>query len=134
MYLLLYCLFSRVKKIIMNIDTIRNYCLTKKGVTEEFPFDEETLVFKVMGKIFALTNINPPYFLNLKCDPEKAVELREENPDIKPGYHMNKKHWNTLDLEGRLKPSLIKDLIDHSYQLVVEGLPKKEKEKLENIE
>ena len=117
----------------MNLDTIREYCLKKKGVTEGFPFDEETLVFKVMGKIFALTNLNPPYFLNLKCDPERAIELREENQDIKPGYHMNKKHWNTLDLEGRLKINLIKELIDHSYDMVIAGLTKKEKEKLEKL-
>ncbi|MFC2133044.1 MmcQ/YjbR family DNA-binding protein [Bacteroidota bacterium] len=117
----------------MNFDTIREYCLKKKGVTEGFPFDEETLVFKVMGKMFALTNLTPPRIINLKCDPERAIELREEHENIRPGWHMNKKHWNTLDLEGRLKTTLIKDLIDHSYQLVVEGLPKKEKEKLEKI-
>lgn len=115
---------------IMDIGTIREYCLKKKGVTEGFPFDEETLVFKVMGKMFALTNLNPPRILNLKCDPERAIELREEYEHITPGYHMNKQHWNTLDLDGTLSTKLIKELIDHSYELIVAGLPKKEKLKL----
>ena len=109
----------------MNIETIREYCLKKNGVTEGFPFDEETLVFKVMDKMFALTNINPPFYINLKCDPEKAIELREEHPEVKPGYHMSKKHWNTLDLEGSLRLKFVKEWIDHSYDLVVAGLPKK---------
>lgn len=106
---------------------LSEYCLKKKGVTEGFPFDEETLVFKVGSKIFCLTNLTPPININLKCDPEKAIELREEYEEIKPGYHMNKKHWNTIDIEGLLEEKFIKDLIDHSYLLVVQKLTKKER-------
>ncbi len=114
----------------MNIDTLQKYCVKKKGVTESFPFDEETLVFKVGGKMFCLINLTPPWSTNLKCDPEKAIELREEYEEIIPGYHMNKKHWNTVDLHGNLKESLIEELINDSYNLVLAGLPKKTKEKL----
>ena len=113
----------------MNIDSLQNYCLNKKGVTEGFPFDEETLVFKVAGKMFCLVNLTPPWSTNLKCDPEKAIELREEYEEIIPGFHMNKKHWNTVDLHGNLKESLIEELIDDSYSLVFAGLPKKVKDK-----
>jgi predicted DNA-binding protein (MmcQ/YjbR family) len=85
----------------MNIEQIREYCLKKKGVTEEFPFDEETLVFKVMGKIFILASLDSiPLQFNLKCDPEKAIELREEYEAVQPGYHMNKRHWNTVIIDG----------------------------------
>lgn len=112
----------------MNIDTLQKYCLNKKEVTESFPFDEETLVFKVAEKIFCLVNLTPPWSINLKCDPEKAIELREEYEEIIPGYHMNKKHWNTVDLHGSLKNSLIEELIDDSYNLVFAGLPKRVKE------
>jgi|SRR5690554_47782 len=111
----------------MNIEDFRDYCLSKKGVTESFPFDEETLVFKVMGKMFALTGLDEnPAKANLKCDPERAIELREEYPDlIYPGYHMNKKHWNTVAIESNLPHQLVVELIDHSYDLVVKGLTKK---------
>lgn len=111
----------------MNIEEFRNYCLSKKGVTESFPFDEKTLVFKVMGKMFALTGLeHNPATANLKCDPERSVELREQYPDqIYPGYHMDKKHWNTVEIERNLPPKLIVELIDHSYGLVVNGLTKK---------
>ncbi|MDC6367686.1 MULTISPECIES: MmcQ/YjbR family DNA-binding protein [Flavobacteriaceae] len=118
----------------MNVEEFRHVCLLKKGVTEEFPFDEHTLVFKVMGKMFALVALNrlPPQ-CNLKCDPEKAIELREEyDGDIIPGYHMNKKHWNTLFLDN-LSPNLIQELMGHSYDLVVSGLTKKLKEELDNL-
>lgn len=114
----------------MDIESIRNYCLKKIEVTEELPFDEDSPVYKVMGKIFAITSLNPPYSINLKCNPEKAIELREKYDSVTPGYHMNKTHWNTIDLESNLPPKLIKEWIDHSYELVVSGLPKKEKEKL----
>ncbi|RLD49686.1 MAG: MmcQ/YjbR family DNA-binding protein, partial [Bacteroidetes bacterium] len=80
----------------MNIEELRNYCLSKPGVTEGFPFDETTLVFKVMDKMFALTDTHSEFSINLKCDPQKAIELREHYPTVKPGYHMNKKHWNTI--------------------------------------
>ena len=111
----------------MNIEEFRDYCLSKKGVTESFPFGEETLVFKVMEKIFALAGLDAqPATANLKCDPEKAMELREEYvAQIIPGYHMNKKHWNTVEIEGNLPPALIIELIDHSYNLVVKSLTKK---------
>jgi predicted DNA-binding protein (MmcQ/YjbR family) len=111
----------------MNPGSIREYCLKKKGVAEELPFDEDSPVYKVMGKIFAITNLIPPYSINLKCEPEKAVELRERYDAVTPGYHMNKTHWNTIDLESNIQPKLIKEWIDHSYDLVVDGLPKKKK-------
>ncbi|MBU2491882.1 MAG: MmcQ/YjbR family DNA-binding protein [Bacteroidetes bacterium] len=114
----------------MDIDNIRDYCLKKKGVTEGFPFDEETLVFKVMGKMFCLTNLTPPLNLNLKCEPEKAVELREHYNCMHPGYHMDKKHWNTIEVNGIINPKLIYGWIDDSYTLVVESLTKKLKEEL----
>ncbi|NJL73823.1 MAG: MmcQ/YjbR family DNA-binding protein [Saprospiraceae bacterium] len=112
----------------MDIETFRAYCLSKKGVEETFPFDEVTLVFKVMGKIFALTGLDDDGFkVNLKCDPERAVELRETYEDIQPGWHMNKKHWNTIHFEGDLDDAFLKELINHSYDLVVASLPKKDK-------
>lgn len=119
----------------MNIDTFRNYCLKKKGVTESLPFGPDTLVFKVMDKMFALTNLNEvPLRANLKCDPERAVELREAHEDnILPGYHMNKQHWNTLILDSRLDPKLVFELTDHSYDLVIAGLTKKLKKQLEDL-
>jgi len=102
-------------------------------VTEEFPFDETTLVFKVMGKMFALTGLDEPEFkVNLKCDPERSIELREEYENIIAGFHMNKKHWNTVKPDGSLSNELFKELIDHSYDLVVKGLPKKLRDQLKN--
>ncbi|MGB5435406.1 MAG: MmcQ/YjbR family DNA-binding protein [Maribacter sp.] len=110
----------------MNIEEFRAYCLTKKGITEEFPFDEHTLVFKVMGKMFALVALERlPSQVNLKCDPERAIELREEyDGAITPGYHMSKIHWNTIMLE-QVPPKLICELVDHSYDLVVSKFTKK---------
>ncbi|RZS99726.1 MmcQ/YjbR family DNA-binding protein [Aquimarina brevivitae] len=118
----------------MNIEEFRNYCLAKKGVTESFPFDQTTLVFKVMGKMFALTGLDRiPFSVNLKCDPERAITLREHHPEVQPGYHMNKKHWNTINFSGNLATNRLYELINHSYDLVVSGLPKKDKEALENL-
>lgn len=119
----------------MNIEAFRTYCLAKKGVTESFPFDEETLVFKVMGKMFALTGLEyNPARANLKCDPERSVELREEYDGlIYPGYHMSKLHWNTIELERNLPESLIRELIDHSYDLVVAKLTRKVRAQLDNL-
>lgn len=114
----------------MNIETFREYCMDKPGVTEEFPFDEVTLVFKVMGKMFALTNLDGDWTLALKCDPDRAMELREMYPAIQPGYHMSKIHWNTIMMDGSLSQKLILELVDHSYQLVVDKLPRKLKEEL----
>lgn len=117
----------------MNIEELRDYCLSKKGVTEEFPFDQNTLVFKVMGKMFALADVDIFDGINLKCDPEKAIELREKFPAISPGYHMNKKHWNTIINDGSLDASFIFSLIDDSYNLVVKGLTKKDRLVLEQL-
>lgn len=126
-------LLSTCKLDAMNIEELRDYCLSKKGTTEEFPFDEVTLVFKVMGKMYALTSLDGEFSVNLKCDPEKALELRDEYPAIQPGYHMSKKHWNTVMMDGSLKNEFIKELIDHSYELVVSGLTKKLKEELNSL-
>ena len=112
----------------MNIESYREYCLSKRGVTEDFPFDNETLVFKVGGKMFALTGIEQFKSINLKCDPERAVELREEYRGILPGYHMNKKHWNTVMMDGSVPMRLIKQMIDDSYDLVVSSLPKRQRD------
>ncbi len=112
----------------MYIDEFRDYCLSKKGVTETTPFGPETLVFRVMNKMFALTGIDTFEFVNLKCDPERAAELREEYQGIKPGWHMNKKHWNSVMCDGSVSDQMIRELTDHSYDLIVESLPKKVKE------
>ena len=117
----------------MNIEELREYCLSKKGVTESFPFDETTLVFKVMDRMFALTDLEGDLSVNLKCDPEKAIELRERYPAVIPGYHMNKKHWNTILIDGSIPDSLIFFLIDHSYELVVKGLSQKKRKELKNL-
>lgn len=111
----------------MNIEQFRDYCLTKKGVTESLPFDEHTLVFKVRGKMWALCSLRrQPIQVNLKCDPERSVELREEFDGlIIPGYHMSKVHWNTVMIEDAIPPTLMIELIDHSYNLVVSKLTKK---------
>jgi predicted DNA-binding protein (MmcQ/YjbR family) len=109
----------------MFLDDVRNHCLQKTGVTEGFPFDQNTLVFKVFGKMFALMDVDVFDSLNLKCDPEKAIELRETYQGVQPGYHMNKKHWNTVLLNEDVSDKLLLELIDHSYELVYASLPKK---------
>jgi predicted DNA-binding protein (MmcQ/YjbR family) len=114
----------------MHIEAFREYCLQKKGVTESFPFGGDTLVFKVMDKMFALTSLDNYLSINLKCNPEKAVQLREQYSFVLPGYHMNKKHWNTIMLEEGVNNKLLREWIDESYQLVVESLPKKLREAL----
>ena len=116
----------------MNLEDLREYCLKKPGVCESFPFDEETLVFKVMDKMFCLTSLNPPFNINLKCDPEIIFELREKYDYVLPGYHMNKNHWNTIDLSQNVKEKLVYEWIDNSYNLVVDGLSKSKKGKLKN--
>ena len=114
----------------MNIEDYRTYCLSLKATTEGFPFDDVTLVFKAGGKMFALTNVDLFQTINLKCDPTYAEELREQYPDfIRPGYHMNKKHWNTVSTE--LEENLLIKLIEHSYNLVFNSLPKKVRQELE---
>ncbi len=119
----------------MNIEQLRNYCIAKKGVTESFPFDENVLVFKVMGKIFLLTGLNSweqgKGTINVKCNPELAVELREQYESVIPGFHMSKKHWNTVQFaSGEITDDLIEEFINHSYDLVVKGLTKKRREEL----
>ena len=109
----------------MHFEEFRAYCLNKTAVAEAFPFDDRTLVFKVAGKLFALTDIENFVSINLKCDPEKAHDLRERYSAIIPGFHMNKKHWNTVFLGGDVSTQLLKELIDESYSLVVAKLPKK---------
>ncbi|QVY64114.1 MmcQ/YjbR family DNA-binding protein [Polaribacter sp. Q13] len=122
----------------MHIEQLRDYCISKKGVTEHFPFDDVTLVFKVMNKMFLLTGLTSweksEAKVNLKCNPEKAEELREEYEGISAGFHMNKKHWNTVLLNSSdVSDDLAKELIDHSYDLVVSGLTKKIKEELTSL-
>ena len=110
----------------MQIDAFRDHCLAKPAVTEGFPFGEQTLVFKVAGKMFALLGLDAiPPTVNLKCDPERALELREAYEDVRPGYHMNKRHWNTVVLRGDVPAETVRQLADHSYDLVVMGLTRK---------
>lgn len=114
----------------MNVEELRDYCVAKPGASESLPFDEDTLVFKVGSKIFALFGVSDsPLTINLKCDPEKAISLREEYDAVKPGYHMNKRLWNTVTV-NQVKAKLVCEWIDHSYDLVVESLPKKIKSEL----
>jgi len=112
----------------MNIEDFREYCIAKPVVTEEFPFDEVTLVFKVANKMFALTSLDKEFSINLKCDPEYAIELREQYPAVQPGYHMNKKHWNTVYVDGSIRDELLCEWIDQSYDLIVRSLTKKVRE------
>jgi len=115
----------------MDLETFRQYCLSKSAVTEGFPFGEEILVFKVLDKMFATLRLDgEDPRANLKCDPERAQELRASYSDIEPGYHMNKKHWNTIHLEAGVSDDLIGELIDHSYDLVVASLPRKKRDSL----
>lgn len=116
----------------MNIEELREYCLTLKGVTEEFPFGESVLVFKVAGKMFCLTDLESKLSIAVKNDPERNIELREEFSAIKPGYHMNKKHWNTVEIDGTISDDMLKNLIDESYDLVVMKLTRKEQTDLKN--
>jgi predicted DNA-binding protein (MmcQ/YjbR family) len=115
----------------MDIEQLRDYCLNLPGTTESFPFGPQTLVFKVLGKMYAASNLEEEQSrVNLKCDPDLAIELRERYPSVAPGYHMNKRHWNTVSLDRSVDRQTISDWIDHSYALVVKGLPKKDREKL----
>ena len=115
----------------MNLEELREYCLSLPHVTEDMPFGEDILVFRICNRIFVLTSLESvPLRVSLKCDPERAIELREQYPDkIIAGYHLNKKHWNTVLLEG-LPPALIKEMIQHSYDQVLAKVPKKEREML----
>lgn len=115
----------------MNVEEIREHCMRKNGVEEGFPFDSNTLVFKVAGKLFLLMGLdsNPVQF-NVKCDPNRAIELREKYSCVLPGYHMNKKHWNTIVCEGNAPKKSVFEWIDHSYELVLASVPKKTRENL----
>lgn len=117
----------------MNIEQYRDYCIEKKGVTESFPFDENTLVFKVMNKMFALAGINNFEFINLKCNPEKAIELREQYEGVTGAYHMSKVHWNSVSIKGDIPDKLIYQWIDDSYNLIVSSLTKKLQKELEGL-
>lgn len=109
----------------MNVEALRDYCISKPNATESFPFGGDALVFKVGGKMFALLSTeSQPTTINLKCDPERAVQLREEHNAVTPGYHMNKTHWNTITIDGRVRTSDVQEWIDHSYELVRASLPK----------
>jgi len=118
----------------MNIEEFREYCLSKPGTSEDMPFGPNVLVFRVMGKMFALTGLDDPELrVNLKCDPDRVIELREEHPDtILPGYHMNKQHWNTV-LGEALHDDFFRELIDHSYDLIADSLTKTKKAELEEL-
>lgn len=118
----------------MDAEACRSYCLEKKAVTEGFPFGPDPLVLKVGGKMFALISLDHmPVQVSLKCDPEKAIELREQyDGRITGAYHMNKKHWNSI-LPQELPPTLVKELIDHSYDLILKGLTKKQQQEIENL-
>ncbi len=118
----------------MALETLRDYCLTKPGSTESFPFGETTLVFKVGGKMFALMDIESrPLQIALKCDPERAVALREQYAAVQPGFHLNKTHWNTVTVDGTIRQRDLTDSIDHSYQLVLKSLPKRVQGEIENV-
>ncbi len=115
----------------MNIEAIREYCLSKPVVTEGFPFNDTALVFKVGGNMFALLDLSEEARgITLKCDPEKAVGLREKYPEVTPAFHFNKQHWNGVNLRGAISDQLLKEWIDHSYNLVVKGLSRKDREEL----
>lgn len=117
----------------MNIEDVREYCLSKKGVTEGFPFNDTALVFKVAEKMFALLDLTEDRRgISLKCDPELAIELREKFSDVTPAYHFNKKHWNGISLSGNIRDNLIKEWIDHSYTIVVKSLPKAKQAELKS--
>lgn len=117
----------------MNVEDLRAYCLGKRGTTESFPFDADTLVLKVSNKIFAIIPLERGNHIALKCDPERAIELREEWEEITAAYHMNKQHWNTVQTDGRLSSKLVQSLIDHSYELIVASLKKSEREALAQL-
>ncbi len=116
----------------MNIEEIRNYCIAKKGVTESFPFNETTLVFKVMNKIFCLLSLDSSR-ISLKNDPEKNEALRAQFPAIIPGYHLNKQHWNTVELNGTVPRRIIQEMIDESYEIIVKSLPRKIQEEYNQL-
>src|SRR3954467_10217360 len=115
----------------MEADVFRAYCLKKRGVSEGTPFGPDNIVFKVGGKMFALLALDEiPTVVNLKCDPDRALELRDRFEQVRPGYHMNKKHWNTVEIAGGIPDAEIREMIEHSYELVIQSLPKKQRDYL----
>ena len=115
----------------MDIEQLRDYCLSKKGAEETLPFGPDTLVYKAGGKVFLLVGLESEELrFNVKCDPDKAIELREQFPCVLPGYHMNKKHWNTIVVDGSVSSKQLKEWIDHSYTLIIDSLPKKIRDEL----
>ncbi len=117
----------------MDLESFREYCLSKPGATEDMPFGEDVLVFRVGGKMFALASLDEiPATANLKCDPDLALELRDRYEQVRPGYHMNKKHWNTVEIDSGIPDAELHKMIDHSYELVTKSLPKAERKKSEN--
>ncbi len=116
----------------MNVEDLREYCIAKKAVTEGFPFDETTLVFKVMNKMFCLLGLDDSK-VSLKNDPEKNIELRAHYPAITQGYHLNKQHWNTINLDGTVPPALLGKMIDESYEMIIKSLPRKVQEEYKNL-
>ena len=118
----------------MNVEELRDYCLSLKGTTDEFPFDDVHLVLKVQGKMYGLIPLdNPETQITLKCNPERAIQLREEYDAITPAWHFNKKHWNTVRIDPSISQNFLCELINHSYDLVVAGLPRKLKEELDKL-
>jgi predicted DNA-binding protein (MmcQ/YjbR family) len=118
-----------------DVESIRQYCLQKPAAEECMPFEDDMLVFKVAGKIFLLVSLDEaPVSFNAKCEPNRAIQLREMFPQIRPGYHMNKRHWNTVRADFGLSPALIGELIDHSYALVIAGLNKKQRQALQQFD
>ena len=124
---------SRRHRAPMSRDEVLRYCEGRREAFEDYPFGDAVAVFKVSGKMFALVNLDGPCgFVNLKCDPDLALELRDRHAAVRPGYHADKRHWNTVDLDVPLDPDDLQEMIDHSYELVVAGLPKKERERLQS--
>ncbi|MBS7238470.1 MAG: MmcQ/YjbR family DNA-binding protein [Bacteroidaceae bacterium] len=117
----------------MNVESLREYCLSLPLATEDFPFDETTLVFRVVGKIFAMLDLERPDVVSLKCNPDYALQLREEHPEISGAWHMNKKYWNQVNLSGHLEDELVQGLVRHSYAEVVKKLTRKERAEHEEI-
>jgi predicted DNA-binding protein (MmcQ/YjbR family) len=117
----------------MNVEELRSYCLSLKGTTESFPFDDVTLVFKLGNKIYALLSLDGPLSINLKCNPELAIELRERYSSVLPGYHMNKAHWNTVNIDSSIPNSILKEWIVNSYTLIFNSLPKYTQQEITNL-
>ncbi|PTR00873.1 putative DNA-binding protein (MmcQ/YjbR family) [Mucilaginibacter yixingensis] len=118
----------------MNVESLRDYCLSLQGTTEDMPFGEETLAFRIGEKIFLLISLDTGNRFNVKCDPELAVQLREQHNEVQPGYHMNKKHWNTIYMDGNLSDKQLREMIHHSYTLVLQSLPKRLQDEIRAVE